>query len=441
MSKKKNKFWTFKLKRRTLSSGVRADHSPKPFISPDLPRPEENVVLESFGASSLSSSATSSPPQVMSTARRAMGAGPSPSSLAAELRQVVPPPVLSQSNISNLLQMVPISPRGADASGEVSNVTTMSSNNLPPLPLPPARPNRDDVTEDQARIVQRTKDIELGIEIGRAHHSAYPHFQYPSARNSLSTSSSSTSDSLWSLSCAFQSQCSTAAPRYPPPPLPSSSAASADHQGTMSLTTFGHGRAMDAPSGSTVMGGLPPPPGPCIPRTEYTQVDYIHCLVPDLHVIANCSFYWGVMDRYEAESLLDNRPEGTFLLRDSAQDDFLFSVSFRRYSRSLHARIDQWNHKFSFDTHDPGVFSADTVTGLIEHYKDPNYCMFFEPMLTRPLCRNFPFSLQHLCRSVICGMSTYDSVNCLPLPKSLVEYLKYYHYKQKVRVRKLQVPL
>lgn len=52
------------------------------------------------------------------------------------------------------------------------------------------------------------------------------------------------------------------------------------------------------------------------------------------------------MDRYEAERLLENKQEGTFLLRDSAQEDFLFSVSFRKYNRSLHARIEQYKHEF-----------------------------------------------------------------------------------------------
>lgn len=76
------------------------------------------------------------------------------------------------------------------------------------------------------------------------------------------------------------------------------------------------------------------------------QVDFIHCLVPDLQKITSCCFYWGKMDRYEAEKLLEGKPEGTFLLRDSAQEEFLFSVSFRKYNRSLHARIEQFNHKF-----------------------------------------------------------------------------------------------
>ena len=178
---------------------------------------------------------------------------------------------------------------------------------------------------------------------------------------------------------------------------------------------------------------------PAIQRVVHTQVDYIHCLVPDLLQITSCSFYWGKMDRYEAERWLEGRAEGTFLLRDSAQEEYLFSVSFRKYGRSLHARIEQWNHHFSFDSHDPGVFASPTVCGLIEHYKDPSCCMFFEPMLTIPLHRNFPFPLQHLCRAVVCSKVTYDDINHLHLPKALKGYLKEYHYKQRVRVRRFDL--
>ncbi|CAH2254920.1 suppressor of cytokine signaling 5 [Pelobates cultripes] len=170
----------------------------------------------------------------------------------------------------------------------------------------------------------------------------------------------------------------------------------------------------------------------------HTQIDYIHCLVPDLIEITSNPCYWGVMDRYEAEALLEGKPEGTFLLRDSAQEDYLFSVSFRRYNRSLHARIEQWNHNFSFDAHDPCVFHSSTVTGLLEHYKDPSSCMFFEPLLTVPLNRTFPFSLQYICRAVICRSTTYDGIDALPMPSMLQDFLKEYHYKQKVRVRWLE---
>ncbi|KAL4711357.1 hypothetical protein ACJJTC_019198 [Scirpophaga incertulas] len=183
--------------------------------------------------------------------------------------------------------------------------------------------------------------------------------------------------------------------------------------------------------------GLPRAP----PARVHTQVDYIHCLVPDLQQITACSFYWGKMDRYEAERLLDNKPEGTFLLRDSAQEEHLFSVSFRKYGRSLHARIEHCRRRFSFDCHDPAVFNAPTVTALIEHYKDPACVMFFEPMLTAPLPRTEPFSLQQLARAVIVSNTTYDGVEKLPLPSRLRAYLKEYHYRQRVRVRRLEPDL
>lgn len=78
----------------------------------------------------------------------------------------------------------------------------------------------------------------------------------------------------------------------------------------------------------------------------HSQVNYYHCLVPDLEKITSSCYYWGKMDRYEAERLLEGKPEGTFLLRDSAQDEYLFSVTFRKYGRSLHARIEQSEHQF-----------------------------------------------------------------------------------------------
>ena len=266
---------------------------------------------------------------------------------------------------------------------------------------------------DEIRMLLRRRDIETGIEVSES-QIGYK-FRGGSPRHSRKSNGDGANvNAIADLAACIRSKCTIG-----PPPANSNTANDSFDESSNKLLT------------RPVWTGI-------IPRTIHTQVDYIHCLVPDLLTITNCSFYWGVMDRYEAEKLLESRPEGTFLLRDSAQEEFLFSVSFRRYGRSLHARIEQWNHKFSFDSHDPGVYASDTVCGLIEHYKDPSCCMFFEPMLTRPLHRSFPFSLQHLCRSVICGTSTYDGLNYLPLPKPVRQYLKYYHYKQKVRVRKFE---
>lgn len=267
---------------------------------------------------------------------------------------------------------------------------------------------------DEIRMLLRRRDIETGIEVSES-QIGYRFRGGSPIHSRKSSGDGAHGNTIADLAACIRSKCTIG----PPSNVNVSPANDSFDESSNKLLT------------RPVWTGI-------IPRTVHTQVDYMHCLVPDLLTITNCSFYWGVMDRYEAEKLLENRPEGTFLLRDSAQEEFLFSVSFRRYGRSLHARIEQWNHKFSFDSHDPGVYASDTVCGLIEHYKDPSCCMFFEPMLTRPLHRSFPFSLQHLCRAVICGTSTYDGLNYLPLPKPTRQYLKYYHYKQKVRVRKFE---
>jgi len=169
------------------------------------------------------------------------------------------------------------------------------------------------------------------------------------------------------------------------------------------------------------------------------RVDYESHLIPKLKDIFSCPFYWGKMDRYEAEALLANKPEGSFLLRDSAQENYVFSVSFRRYSRSLHARIEETKHKFSFDCHDPGVHASRDIKGLLEFYKDPLSCMFFEPMLLFPILRKKPFSLQELARTVICDNTTYNGITTLPIPKTLKSFLKEYHYKHKVASRELEL--
>ncbi|CAI4223514.1 unnamed protein product [Auanema sp. JU1783] len=162
-------------------------------------------------------------------------------------------------------------------------------------------------------------------------------------------------------------------------------------------------------------------------------VEYSYHLVPDMNKIYASTYYWGVMDRFKAEELLEDKPEGTFLLRDSAQNEFLFSVSFRRFNRTLHARIEQENHRFGFDILDQTIFSSESITTLIENYKDVYRCLFFEPQLTHPLHRSHVFSLQELCRASVASKTNYTRVSELDLPSKLKQYIRQYHYTVSVR--------
>lgn len=62
--------------------------------------------------------------------------------------------------------------------------------------------------------------------------------------------------------------------------------------------------------------------------------------------------------------------------------------------------------------------------------------MFFEPALTLPLNRKFVYSLQQLCRATIVSHTSYDGINEICLPRKLKSYLKEYHYRQRVKVRR-----
>lgn len=430
--KSRNHFWTFRLKKRLP---VRLKNPPTDHGIPEQKQPEGNICVctgyrrtedhvlgqgvvfsarpfEPYRMDQPSSSIT----HVRANPAAVMGATASGAASRIYLEQPH-----ASSALHSLFHQVPPAPQNIP---QVFDLTRLNFEDYP----------TEDI--DELLIAQRARDIEQGIEISPQvspyHNRLRPSSLPPNAGRSSSppaTSNAESPDSLWHLSRTLQNQCMvTVRPMQAYTAEPGGSAGNAGG----AASTSGASATTNADYRRYAVCYMPR----SLALAVHTQVDYIHCLVPDLLDITNCSFYWGVMDRYEAEKLLENKPEGTFLLRDSAQEEFLFSVSFRRYGRSLHARIEQWNHRFSFDSHDPGVYASDSVCGLLEHYKDPSCCMFFEPMLTLPLHRSFTFSLQHLCRSVICSRTYYDGLNFLPLPKSLHAYLKYYHYKQKVRVRK-----
>jgi suppressor of cytokine signaling 5 len=124
------------------------------------------------------------------------------------------------------------------------------------------------------------------------------------------------------------------------------------------------------------------------------------------------------------------------LLRDSAHKEHLFSVSFRRYNKTLHARIEQWDHKYSFDHESPVAYFSITIEGLLSHYSIGEYCMFFEPMLVKPLIRTQPQPLMSLCRGAIGNCTRYEDIEKLPIPSSLKTYLKEYNYCIKPKSKK-----
>lgn len=63
-------------------------------------------------------------------------------------------------------------------------------------------------------------------------------------------------------------------------------------------------------------------------------------------------WYWGPISGEAAEKILSNEPDGSFIVRDSSDDHYIFSLSFRLNSCVRHVRIE----------HDQGEFYIRVVT-------------------------------------------------------------------------------
>ncbi len=155
-------------------------------------------------------------------------------------------------------------------------------------------------------------------------------------------------------------------------------------------------------------------------------------------------WYWGSLTANEAKEILQDASEGTFLVRDSSQRDYLFTISAMTSAGPTNLRIEYKHGKFKLDSVvlvKPKLKQFDSVVHLVEHYvqlsrtsdkvpsnsqpsaSPPNGTV--QLLLTKPVYTATP-SLQHLCRITI--NRTTRQVQDLPLPNRLKDYLTDYSY-------------
>ncbi|XP_037085779.1 suppressor of cytokine signaling 7-like [Pollicipes pollicipes] len=152
--------------------------------------------------------------------------------------------------------------------------------------------------------------------------------------------------------------------------------------------------------------------------------------------VKDCGWYWGPISCSSAEAVLKNEPDGSFIVRDSSDDRYIFSLTFKLRGLIRHARIEHNNGNFSFG----GMhkFRSNTIVDFIENaveYSRSGRYLFFlhrrpaqGPMrvqLLHPVSRfKHIQSLKHLCRFVILKHIPRDHIDQLPLPEPLKQYLR-----------------
>ena len=73
--------------------------------------------------------------------------------------------------------------------------------------------------------------------------------------------------------------------------------------------------------------------------------------------ISQYGWYWGPISVKAAEKIITNEPDGSFIVRDSSDDHYIFSLTFKLNGIVRHVRIehDQGTWDFLTDIRDPNL--------------------------------------------------------------------------------------
>uniref|UniRef100_A0A1I8EUD0 Mediator of RNA polymerase II transcription subunit 23 n=1 Tax=Wuchereria bancrofti TaxID=6293 RepID=A0A1I8EUD0_WUCBA len=150
------------------------------------------------------------------------------------------------------------------------------------------------------------------------------------------------------------------------------------------------------------------------------------------------SWYWGNMSWKDAEKVLMSQLPGTYLVRDSASDRYIFTISYRTKHSVHHTRLAQ--HGGNFCLGGPNsLVKANSLVSFIENSLQScckrRICMLMHPksdstgietLELNHLLRRHELlpSLKYLCRVVIRNCVEKELLASLPLPSNMICYLE-----------------
>lgn len=170
---------------------------------------------------------------------------------------------------------------------------------------------------------------------------------------------------------------------------------------------------------------------------EHGVADRPHTFSQAMQLIRQSSWYWGNMSWRDAEKVLLRQPPGTYLVRDSASDRYVFTISYCTKHSVHHTRLAQ--HGGSFCLGGPNsLVKADTLVAFIENSMqrcgERRICMLMHPKGDRTEIEVLELNhllhrhellppLKYLCRVVIRNYVDRKRLASLPLPPNVIRYL------------------
>merc|ERR1711988_744030 len=175
------------------------------------------------------------------------------------------------------------------------------------------------------------------------------------------------------------------------------------------------------------------------------QADNLMDFAASIERVKDRGWYWGPLSGEAAERLLASEPDASFVVRDSSDQHYIFSLTFKLNGFVRHVRIehDQGNFSFGSFTRFKSHTIVDFIENAVEHSRSGRYLFFLHrrpvlgPMrvqLLHPVSRfKRVQSLQHLCRYVIVKVVRKDHLDQLPVPSRIKSYLNTpFYYSEQV---------
>ena len=167
-------------------------------------------------------------------------------------------------------------------------------------------------------------------------------------------------------------------------------------------------------------------------RKRLNRVSLSHIL----RQLKMCGWYWGDLSSEEAEDILKDTQDGSFILRDSADACHLFTLSLKANNLVVSVRVAFSRGQFKLDSlrqeDSPGF---ENMVDLVDYYLADKSRRFyvavpdmdeFSVSLLHPIWKEVP-TLQHLCRRcIVQRCRTAEELDSLPLPPHLIRFLKEY---------------